>query len=218
MFKLLTENWALKLLSLVFALILWFFVMGERKLERSYAVPLEMKNVPKAMIVANDVPSEVAVRISGPRTLLMNLHAEDLRIVIDLQDLPPGLTSFKRLEERLNIPAPLKVTRLSPSYVDVKMDRITVKRVPVKAILRGRPAEGFWVEKVISVPESVVVEGAEGELAALQQVQTTPLNIVGATRDLNESVPLSYRGKFSWLKKPENVEIKVTLGHRPEGL
>lgn len=218
MFKLLTENWALKLLSLAFALILWFFVMGERKLERSYAVPLEMKNVPKAMIVANDVPSEVAVRISGPRTLLMNLHAEDLRIVIDLQDLPPGLTSFKRLEERLNIPAPLKVTRLSPSYVDVKIDRVAVKRVSVKAILKGRPAEGFWVENVLTVPESVDVEGAEGELAALQQVETSSLSIAGANSNLVAAVPLVYRGKYTWLKKPENVEIKVTIGRRPEGL
>ena len=192
--------------------------MGERKLERSYAVPLEMKNVPKAMIVANDVPSEVAVRISGPRTLLMNLHAEDLRIVIDLQDLPPGLTSFKRLEERLNIPAPLKVTRLSPSYVDVKIDRVAVKRVSVKAILKGRPAEGFWVENVLTVPESVDVEGAEGELAALQQVETSSLSIAGANSNLVAAVPLVYRGKYTWLKKPENVEIKVTIGRRPEGL
>lgn len=218
MFKLLTENWALKLLSLVFALILWFFVMGERKLERSYAVPLEMKNVPAAMMVANDVPSEVEVRISGPRTLLMNLHAEDLRIVVDLQDLSVGLTSFKRLEERLNIPAPLKVTRLSPSYVDVKVERIAVKKVPVKAILKGRPAAGFWVVKVSAVPETVVVEGAESELNALQQVETTPLSIAGATGNLVEALPIGYRGKFSWLKKPQNIEVKVTIGQRPEGL
>jgi len=29
----LSDNWVLKLLSLAFALVLWFFVMGERKLE-----------------------------------------------------------------------------------------------------------------------------------------------------------------------------------------
>jgi YbbR domain-containing protein len=215
MFKLLTENWALKLLSMVFALILWFFVMGERKLERSYAVPLEMKNLPTAMMIANEVPNEVAVRISGPRTLLMNMGAEDLRIVVDLQDLSPGLTSFIRLDERLNIPAPLKVTRLSPSYVDVKVERIGVKKVPVNPLLKGIPAEGFRVEKVSAVPASVIVEGAQGELDALQQIDTTPLNIAGTRSNLVEAVPLGYRGKFTWLKNPQNVEVKVTIGHRP---
>jgi hypothetical protein len=51
MLSVLSENWVLKLLSLAFALILWFFVMGERKLEVGYAVPLELKNVPAGMMV-----------------------------------------------------------------------------------------------------------------------------------------------------------------------
>lgn len=216
MFKLLTENWALKLLSLVFALILWFFVMGERKLERSYAVPLEMKNVPAEMMVANDVPSLVEVRISGPRTLLMNLHSEDLRIVIDLKDLSSGLTSFRRLEERLNIPAPLKVTRLSPSYIDVRMARVKVRAVPVKAILSGKPKAGFRVEKVVVSPAELEVEGAEEEVEALRQVPTAPVNVEGAEGSLVELVPIDIRARFVRLKTPRNVEVKVSIGPRPD--
>lgn len=216
MFKVLTENWALKLLSLAFALILWFFVMGERKLERTYAVPLEMKNVPAGMMVANDVPSQVEVRINGPRTLLMNLHPEDLHIVIDLKDLPPGLTSFRRLEERLNIPAPLKVTRLSPSYVDVKMERVKVRQVPIKAVLSGAPAKGFRVEKVQVDPETIAVEGAEEEVDALHQVATRPVKIEGAASNLVEVVPVDIRGKFVRLKKPQNVEVQVNIAPLPD--
>jgi YbbR domain-containing protein len=218
MFKLLTENWALKLLSLVFALILWFFVMGERKLERSYAVPLEMKNIQEGMMVANDVPSRVDVRINGPRTLLMNLHSEDMRIVIDLKELPIGLTSFKRLEDRLNIPAPLKVTRMSPSYVDVKLDRLETRTVSIKPVLSGRPAPGLKVETVTVVPEAVAVEGAAEELKTLQQVKTAPLNIEGISSNLVEVVPLDFSGKLSRLKTSDSVEVKITVGPRPEKL
>lgn len=218
MFKLLTENWALKLLSLAFALVLWFFVMGERKLERSYAVPLEIKNIPPGMMIANDVPSRVEVRISGPRTLLMNLHSEDLNIVIDLKDLGPGLTSFRRLEERLNIPAPLKVTRLSPSFVDVKVDRIKVKEVPVKAVLNGSPKAGFRVEQVRVVPSTLAVEGAEEELAALRQIETAPVSIEEAGSSFVEIVPVEIRGKFIRLETPRNVEVRVTIGARPDDL
>jgi YbbR domain-containing protein len=164
MLERLAENWVLKVLSLVFALVLWFFVMGERKLEVGYAVPLELQNVPDGMIVTNEVPSLVDVRISGPRTLLMNLRPTDVHISVDLKGLKPGLTSFKRLEERLNIPSGLKVTRLSPSFVDVKLERIREKAVPVKVLLNGTPAEGFRIAEVRTEPDQVTVEGAEGEL------------------------------------------------------
>ncbi|MCD4687939.1 MAG: YbbR-like domain-containing protein, partial [Desulfuromonadaceae bacterium] len=84
MLKKLTENWALKLLALVFACILWFFVTGEQKLELSYSVPLELKNMPVGMMVANDIPSMIDVRISGPRTRLMNLQLQDIVITVNL--------------------------------------------------------------------------------------------------------------------------------------
>ena len=131
--------------------------MGERKLEVGYTVPLELKNTPPGMMVANEVPSLVDVRLSGPRTMLMNLSPKDISISVDLADLKPGLTSFKRLEERLNIPSGVKVTRLSPSFVDVKLERIKEKMVPVQVVFSGVPAEGFQVSAVRVNPERVGV-------------------------------------------------------------
>ncbi|RME37657.1 MAG: YbbR-like domain-containing protein, partial [Deltaproteobacteria bacterium] len=128
MFANLTENWFLKLISLVFALMLWFFVMGERRQEIGFTVPLNLVNIPEGLMVANEVPNLVDVRVSGPRTVLMNLSPQDISISVDLKDLKPGVTSFKRLDERLNIPSALKVTRLSPSYIDVKLERVRQKK------------------------------------------------------------------------------------------
>lgn len=213
----LLENWALKLLSLVFALILWFFVMGEQKLERSYAVPLELKHIPSGMMVANDVPSQVEVRIAGPRTLLMNLRIEDIRISVDLKDLQPGLTSFKRLEERLDIPGPLKVTRLSPSYVDVRLDRIEVRTVPVKAVVQGRPADGFKVEKVLVRPDRVILEGAGSELRNIQWVETAVVDISGARESVAVERSIDHRGHYTRVKEPSVVDVQVTItGPEPD--
>ena len=50
------NNWPIKLLSLAFALFLWLFVMGEQDTEIGYTVPLEVKNVPKGLIIANQIP------------------------------------------------------------------------------------------------------------------------------------------------------------------
>jgi YbbR domain-containing protein len=211
MLERLAENWVLKVLSLVFALVLWFFVMGERKLEVGYAVPLELQNVPDEMIVTNEVPSLVDVRISGPRTLLMNLRPTDVHISVDLKGLQPGLTSFKRLEERLNIPSGLKVTRLSPSFVDVKLERIREKTVPVKVLLNGTPAEGFRIAEVRAEPDQVTVEGAESELKDIHEAVTEPVDAEGVRESFTLMAPLNYRGKYTTLKGPGAVEVQVAI-------
>lgn len=210
-FSSLTDNWVLKLLSLAFALVLWFFVMGERKVEVGYALPLELKNVPQGMMVVNEVPNLVEVRLSGPRTMLMNLSSKDISISVDLADLKPGITSFKRLEERVNIPTGLKVTRLAPAFIDVKLEQIKEKPVSVRVALRGRPAPGYRVAGTRAIPAQVVVEGAEGELREVAEVVTEPIDVDGASESFSRSLSVNYRGKFTALKHEQAVEVRVTI-------
>jgi YbbR domain-containing protein len=211
MVKQFTHNWLLKLLSLVFAVILWSFVMGEQKLEQGYSVPLQLKNVPAGLMVANEVPSLVDVRISGPRTVLMNLRANDISITVDLKDLQPGLTSFRRLEERLNIPSALKVTRLSPSFVDVKLERVKEKEVPVKAEIAGNPAPGFRVGNITINPPRVTISGGESELKDVSEVGTEEITVDGVRESFTLMVPIVYRGKYAVLKVQKTVEILVSI-------
>jgi len=211
----LTENWILKLISLIFALVLWFFVMGEKRQEVGFPVPLKLENIPQGLMLANEVPSLVDVRISGPRTLLMNLSPQDISIAVDLKDLKPGLTSFKRLDERLNIPSALKVTRLSPSFVDVRLERVKEKEVPVKVIIEGQPAEGFRFVKVSSNPDKAVVSGAESELKDVREVETDPVSIDGVAESFSLMVPLKYSGKYTSLKDQEAVEVQVVIEEIP---
>jgi YbbR domain-containing protein len=211
MFKLITENWALKLMSLVFALMLWFFIMGERRLEVNYRVPLEFQNLPRELMVANEIPSMVDVRISGPRTLLMKVSPNDISITVDLTGLRPGLTSFRRLEERLNLPSGLRVTRLSPSFVDVRLERIQQKTVPISIALNGEPMSGFVVGSIRAIPDQITIEGAETELKNITEVTTNEVDLDGVNSSFSLIVPLQHRGNFSWFKDERTTEIQVEI-------
>jgi len=123
MWQLLTENLLLKLISLAFALVLWFFVMGEQRHEVSHLVPVDYRNLPKGLVIANDVPVVVTVTVSGPRALLTRLSPEELSLPLDMADLSPGMTSFRRLDEKLRAPNGLVVTRISPAGIDVRLER-----------------------------------------------------------------------------------------------
>ena len=211
MLRLVTENWTLKLLSLVFALILWMFIMGERRLEVGYVIPLHLQNIPQALTVANEVPSQIDVRISGPRTLLLKVNPNDMSIVVDLADLKPGLTTFKRLEERLNIPSGLRVTRLSPSFIDIKLERVREKLVPIKVVLTGEPPQGYRIAGLKAFPEQAMVEGAESELKRVAEVTTEPVDLDGVSESFSLIVPLLHEGTYTRFKDEKTTEITVQI-------
>jgi YbbR domain-containing protein len=143
--------------------------------------------------------------------MLLNLGPRDISIAVDLSELKSGLTTFKRLEERLNIPTGIKVTRLSPAHIDLKLEPISSRVVPVRAIVSGRPADGFQVVAVTIEPETVEVEGAEGELGELREVATDAVDVAGATEDVIMSVPINYRGRYTQLKNEHTVEVTVQI-------
>ena len=211
MLRLLTENWTLKLLSLAFALILWMFIMGERHTEFGYIVPLELRNLPKDLVIANQVPSQIDVRISGPRTLLMKVSPNDISIAVDLSDLKPGLTSFKRLDERLNLPSGLRVTRVSPSFVDIRLERRKEKMVPIKVVLAGDPDPGYRVSGLSSVPDKVAISGAESEIKAVSEVHTEPISLKGVTESFSQIVPLVYERTYTNFVDERTAEVHVSI-------
>ena len=213
MLSALTENLLLKILAFVFALVLWFFVMGEQTLEKAYPVPLELRNVPEGLVVTSEIPSLIDVRISGPRTVLINLSPAELNIGVDLKGLSPGVTTFKRLEERLRLPRSLRITRLSPSVIDVRLERIQEKDVPVRPVFSGTLPEGLVVEKIEVRPRQVTVSGAGSELKNISDVETEPIEVNEVRESFLLEVPLNFAGKNSSLDPDvKAVEVEVGIG------
>jgi len=212
----LLENWMLKFISLAFAVVLWFFVMGESRMEVTHVAPLEYENLAEELMIASEVPTSASIRISGPRALQVNLSPSDISLSIDLQGLSAGVTSFKRLEESLNIPTGLKITRISPSYVDVKLERVRDRDVPVRVVLVGEPALGFLVKSVKSVPDKITVSGAESELKGVSEVVTEGIDLSNVQESFSQVVAISYIGNYTDLKETKTVEVQVVLQPDPD--
>ena len=210
------ENWLLKLISLAFAVVLWFFVMGESRMEVTHVVPLEYESLPEGLMIANEVPTIVSLMISGPRALQGNLSPADISLRVDLKDLSAGMTSFKRLEESLNIPKGLKITRISPSYVDVKLERVRDRDVPVRVVLTGDPAVGFIVMMSRATPNKVTVSGAESELKGVSEVVTEGIDLTNVQESFSQTVAISYIGNYTDLKEAKTVEVQVVLQPDPD--
>ena len=211
MIKALTQNWSAKLLSLLLASILWFFVTGEQTSEIGFAIPLELKNIPKGLMVVNDVPNVVDVRVSGPRTILSNLRPSDYNLVVDLKGAHPGVTSFGRLENRIQVPSALKISRLSPSILDVRLEKIFEGSVPVKAVVSGALPKGYRLAGLEITPTHVGIQGPRSEIRAIREIPTEAIDISSATDSFSVRTVLNFDGKLASLKDIREVTVQVNV-------
>src|SRR5690606_14263656 len=77
------DLWLLRAVALVITLLLWVTVLGGKKVEVTKRVTLDYQ-YPKNFIIANQVPSEVTFRVSGPRAFLNEFQERPVSIPINL--------------------------------------------------------------------------------------------------------------------------------------
>jgi hypothetical protein len=114
------NSMAVKLLSGGLALILWAFVTWERPAERRVSVPVSLVNLDTEM-TSSGVPQFVDVVVSGPWLPVMIMRPNALAIKLDLAGAGEGITVFPGMERRLPLPEYLKVARISPARIEVRL-------------------------------------------------------------------------------------------------
>jgi YbbR domain-containing protein len=116
------DHWQLKLLSLVFAVVLWVFVAAEDQGEIAVWVPLSLTSVPPGVKATLPGVESVEVRIEGYRHLVDRLELRGLRAEVSLRDAGPGeFVVTVRPENVVPLPRGLRVVRIRPSEVAVTL-------------------------------------------------------------------------------------------------
>lgn len=122
------KNFTLKLMALAFSVALWFYVVGERKAEVGFIVPLVLKNIPGDMVVIDEEKKEAEVKVTGPKTLVTGLSPTHIEVAIDLSNGRPGLNTYRINPEEIKTPQGVDVIRVSPSSVKVRLEKRGVTR------------------------------------------------------------------------------------------
>jgi YbbR domain-containing protein len=178
----LTRNLPLKLLSLLIAFSLWFFVnFGERDSEQSLKVPLELRNIPAHLMITSPRVDFIDVRVNGPRALLGRIDHNRLSLGLDLNGVRPGPAVFRIDVASLNLPRGVQALRINPSQVTLEMERVGHKAVPVRLRLNGKPPADLQVGDTKVSPETVQVTGPASDVRDVAAVNTEPLDVSSAT-------------------------------------
>jgi YbbR domain-containing protein len=195
----LKKNRGLKLLALLLALAAWFAVGSEERTETTLQMALELTNLPKHLMVTNEIPSQLEVRVQGPQSVIRELTTDKLHKQIDLSGAKPGTHTELLTPNSLNFPRGVVVTRIRPSALSIDLDQALIRRMEVQPVIKGSPAPGFEVSEVIVTPKEALVRGPKRDINQLKFINTIPIDInklsSSVTRDVEldfQNLPLTY--------------------------
>ncbi len=165
----------MKLLAVVIAVVLWVQVHGQGVGAVSLDVPLQVVGLPADMVIVNDLPDHVRITVSGLQTRLSSLSHAGVHVPLDASDLhEPGVVERALEVSSIRLPPGLTVEKVQPDRVQLQVDRIVRRVVPVRASLELDP--GWRAEHVSVTPATATLSGPEVWLDALQEVSTTAVH------------------------------------------
>jgi YbbR domain-containing protein len=205
------ENWPIKLVSLLLAVSLWFYVTSKGKTEMSLTVPLELRNIPQGMAVVGDVPGTLEARFQGQERALREIAAgKKVMGAVDLSLGKEGENVIRISPDDIRKPSGVLVTHLSPYEITVKLDRIVRKSIRLKPVLTGTPAAGYRLGDVSVSPPRITLEGPLGSVGALASLQTMPIDIAGMKAPVTVEPRIDYRGKpFKIIEQDVHIHIGI---------
>lgn len=209
--RLFTENGGLKLVSLILAVSLWFFVTSKGKVEVSMTVPIELQNIPAGMTVVGDVLRYLEVRLQAQERILRDITAgKKVVCVLNLGMTRTGENILRISPDDIRRPSGVSVTHLSPYEIRVRLEPLIKKTLRLAPVLHGAAAAGYRVVEAVPSPPRVTAEGPASVMRQLSVLRTMPLDVQGATGTLTLEPRIDTEGKPVTLLE-KNVTVTVTV-------
>lgn len=194
--KVFLEDWAMKLVALAITLALWLGVTGLSEIgSYPYTVPLYVR-VAENIEIMSDPKPQIEIRVSGDKRRLGQIRESDLRISIDLTHLPPGdhvVNLSPASVTAYDLPTGVKLEDIQPNKINVRLENLETKELPIRIRTRGDIADGFEIAGDPTANPAVVrVRGPQSVLEKLTEVTTEIIDLTDRRTEFTErQVPLS---------------------------
>jgi YbbR domain-containing protein len=175
-------------------------------------VTVDRGTPPPGLDVGQMVVSPPQVTVTGPSAVVNRVVAVRASVLID--------TSGIHIDRDV-VPEPIDASgqivsgvNMDPRTVHITIPIYTNKQsrtLPVNVIVTGTPAAGFQVASIEVTPLVVSVEGNEAQLVQLNQADTQPVSVLGATGDIDTVVSLALPTGVTLLGAGTiNVIVRIT--------
>jgi len=182
------HNLPAKILALLGAVILWFFVMNDENpsVNSTFTVPIYTINGPDGYTVKLN-PRDVTVKVKAPRASFTATKPDDFKAYVDLGEAVEGTN---KLKVRTVVPQGFEVVDVSDEFIEVTMEALIEKQLPVNVQVTGNTGAHSALDKIIPEKDSVKVTGPRSNVARVSHV-VGYLNLANNTADFTMKVKLN---------------------------
>lgn len=209
------HNFDLKILSLLSAIVLWFFVVG---IENTvYGMPemleVQAKGIDKNVSLVNTLPP-VKLYLRVDEEVLKTLSKNDFEVTIDLSEKGSG--EYKVPVSTLSKNPQVSVLKVEPAEVDVQLAPVSEKEVSIVAEFSGNPRSGYAIKEVKPETDKVKIRGAQSVIDEINEVNAVGVLAGSETEDVKQTVTLQIPQredvpKGSVTAVPEQVVISAVI-------
>lgn len=226
----------IRVISLIIAVMLWVFVMGEVNPETEDKISdIEVTFVnannlaDKGLAVVVDKNVMVDAVIKGPRSVVNGTKNTGISATVDVGSCSRG-NNVEKIE--FNLPEDITLESVSRESISFKVDKIEEKEVPVKIEFVGASEGSDSVPWAYNIePEEMTVKGAKTSVETIEAVKGTITGNVVSGSEKNvevELIPVNKGGEevkgivLETSKAEATIRLMkskdVTLNIKPENL
>lgn len=180
----LRRNLALKIFSVVMAIVLWSYVkyvqmpQAVQATRSKIRIPLTVEGKSDKLVLM-DNPDEVEITVKGSAQAIAGIDPHHFKAYLDLKEKKAGQ---HQLPIKVTAPPGVEIVKIEPEKTVINLDSAEKRLFTVKVRPQGSIAKGFILGTLSSKPESVTVSGAQSLFSRLREVQAV-CDVEGADMD-----------------------------------
>ncbi len=176
----LLETWGTPAVSLVMAVLLWYYVVGQKEREWTFAVPVQV-HMASSEVAGWSTPEKISVLLQGPQRLLDRLQSDSLAVRLVLPETQAGQYTRSVLPSMIaGVPPGVQIVRLEPAEVRVEIRPLLELRYRVIPQVRGSVDGRYAVSGAVDAePRYVELRGTGNVLQDVTEVRTEVVEVTG---------------------------------------
>lgn len=193
------KNLSTKIISLLFAIFLWFYIIQvqdpevERTVRDVPVNPITAELEARGLTLVNDKDVYVDVKIKGQRKYITSIKKEDVAVAADLSNISSAGTYDIRIDAKVSYGG-VEVLEAKPLTLRYTIEKIDERSMDVEVITKGKPKSGYRVGELSTSVGSVKIKGPQSILGTIDKV-CVEVDVTNADKDVRDSeVEIKYIG------------------------
>ncbi len=193
--SLVTNNFGLKVLGLLFAIILWLVIVNVEDPDKSvsFSISVDVVNAEYLTAIGKtyevlDGTDTISFTVTGKRSIVEKLSASDFKAVANMENIDDSMTMVPIVVTATSYSNQLEITKRS-SYLFVSVENVASTQISVTVSAEGTLADDCYVVSTKSNPDTLTITGPESVISQIAVAQAS-LDVTGAMEDVSSTAAI----------------------------